>query len=99
MERKTRHGYTIYPADKWHKYEYLICRDDDNALADIRELIKEGHTLEVHNGFDTFYGVGWGRWLTDGTKDIATAEVTDEWNPGYYCEKPFPNAVVLTPIK
>lgn len=96
---KTKHGYEIYPANKFHKYEQLYCRDDETALEDIRELLMQGRTIEAVNDYDTFYGCGWGHWLIEGTKDIANAEVTEKWNPGYYCDRPFPKNIVLTPIK
>ncbi len=96
--QKTKHGLNLYRPDQFHKYNFLFCRDNDDALEDIREyLTTTGEPLEVHNDFDTFYGCGWGAWLIDNTKDIATAEVTDSWNPGGYCNRPFPNTIVLTP--
>lgn len=97
-EITTKHGYTIYPTDDYHKNPFMFCRDDDEALEDIRRHLTETkQPLEVHNGFDTFYGCGWGRWLTEGTKDIATAKVTSmQSSHGYGPD--FPGAILLTPI-
>lgn len=97
MYQTTKHGYKIYPADKWHKTAFLFCRDDAAALEDIREIVSNGTILEVHNDFDTFYGCCWGQWLIDGTKDIANSEVLNSWNPGGYCDRPFPQIIRLTP--
>lgn len=98
--QKTKHGYEIYGPNSWHKCFRIFCKDDDDALEDIREyLTTTGKPLEVNNAYDTFYGCGWGAWLIDKTKDIATAEITDSWNPGGYCNSPFPCTIVLTPKK
>ena len=96
MKQTTKHGYTIYPANDWRKNPYMFCRDDENALADIRALIEEGKTIEVHNGFDTFYGCGWGDWLTNGVEDIADAKVTEMQDSRGYGPD-FPGAILLTP--
>ena len=95
---KTKHGYEVYPPNQFHKFRSLYCRDDADALEDIKELLSDGQPLEVHNAYDTFYGCGWGRWLIDNTKGLAEAKVTDSWNPGYYCNQPFPCTIVLTPL-
>lgn len=95
---KTTHGYTIYPPDTWHKHPRLFCRDEKNALADIRELLTAGKTIEVVNGYDTFYGCGWGHWLTEGVKDLATYTITEmQSSCGYGPD--FPGAILLTPKK
>ena len=98
MITKTTHGYDLYETDKYNKYHQLYCRDDEEALADIREFLTTRKLpIEVHNKYETFYGVGWGRWLMDGTKDIATAKVTDTWDAWGDC-MPYPSTIVLTPI-
>ena len=90
-------GLKLYQPCEFHPFPFLFCRDDDKALEAIRELLTAGMTIDAHNDYDTFYGCGWGRWLMDGTKDIATAEVLDSWNPGGYCDRPFPNIIRLSP--
>lgn len=97
MYQTTKHGYKIYPADSWHKNPFMFCRDDNNAMEDIRTYLTETRQpLDVHNGFDTFYGCGWGQWLIDGTKDIANAEVVDfQSSRGYGPD--FPGVIRLTP--
>ena len=94
---KTNNGYTIYPANDWHKYPYLFCRDDARALEDIRDWLRmTKKPIEIHNAFETFYGCGWGDWLINGTKDIADAEVTEmQSSRGYGPD--FPGAILLTP--
>lgn len=97
---QTKHGYKIYPAGyNFEKHDRIFCKDDADALEDIRELLMQGRTFEVVNMYDTFYGCGWGHWLIEGTKDIATAKIIDTWNPGYYCAKPFPYKILLRPKK
>ena len=96
---KTKHGYEVCQADQWHKYRRIFCKDNDSAIEDIRELLEDGQPLECVNAYDTFYGCAWGDWLIKNTKDFATAEVAETWNPGGYCGKQFPRAILLTPIK
>lgn len=97
MNTTTKNGYTIYPANDWRKNPYMFCRDDDKALEDIRTYLTETRQpLEVHNGFDTFSGCGWGDWLTKGVEDIADAKVTEmQSSRGYGPD--FPGAILLTP--
>lgn len=99
METKTNHGYTIYPADTWHKHPRLFCRDDDGALADIRDWLRMAkQPIEVVNAYETFYGCGWGHWLTEGVKDLATYTITEmQSSHGYGPD--FPGAILLTPKK
>ena len=96
METKTKHGYTLYKANEYHKFDYLFCRDDSGALEDIRELLASGKTIEVVNDYDTFYGCSWGNWLMKNTSDIANAQVKQTWTAFGYCA-PFPSIIILTP--
>ena len=94
--KKTQHGYELYPPDSHSKYEQIYCRDDQAALEDIRGILKDGRALTVHNLYETFYGCGWGRWLIEGTQDIATATITEHWHAWGNCP-PYPSTIVLVP--
>ena len=97
MTTKTTHGYELHEPNEFHPYPSIYCRDDKNALLDIREYLATNKTpLEVNNSYDTFYGCAWGKWLVEGTKDIATAKVTRYWDAWGDC-RPYPSTIVLTP--
>lgn len=94
----TPHGFQLLGPTSYEKYTRLYCRDEQGALEDIRQILSEGKTLKVVTQFETFYGVCWGDWLINGTKDIATAEVVETWDAWGECH-PYPSEIVLTPIK
>lgn len=99
METKSKHGYEIYLADgERYKYDRFYCKDDAEALEDIREILKEGRALEVHNLYETFYGCSWGSWLMKGTEDLATSKVLSTWHAWGNCP-PYPDVILLTPIQ
>ena len=60
-------------------------KEDEATLAEVRESLQKVGYAEVHNKYETFYGVGFDRWLRDGLKDLdLTIEVTavNKWE-GY----------------
>lgn len=52
-------------------------KENEETLAKVRESLQEVGYAEVHNEYETFYGVGFDRWLREGLKDLdLTIEVT-----------------------
>ena len=94
---QTKNGYTIYPANDWHKHPYLFCRKDPAALSDIRDWLQEfKQPIEIHNAYETFYGCDLDGWLEKGLGDIADLQVTEmQSSRGYGPD--FPGAILLTP--
>ena len=45
-------------------------KEDEQTLQEIRKALLEDGIVEVHNKYDTFYGVGFDKWLHDGLADI-----------------------------
>ena len=60
----------------------IYCREDEAKLQEIREELKAGRGVIVHNEYETFYGCGFDSWLRKGIEDIkCEIEVTamNQW--------------------
>lgn len=51
-------------------YNAIYCKDTPDALEAIRKELMERGKVEVHNNYESFYGVGFGDWLRKGIEDI-----------------------------
>lgn len=56
-------------------------REDEQTLQEIRKALLEDGAVEVHNEYETFYGVGFDRWLKNGLKDIPCEFDVLAYNP------------------
>ena len=67
----------FHDAEELKMVPTFYTKESEEMLKNIRlALINEG-IAEVHNEYETFYGVGFDQWLKDGLKDLnPTYEVT-----------------------
>ena len=56
-------------------------KEDEQTLQEIRKALLEDGVVEVHNDYETFYGVGFNRWLHDGLADIPCEFEVLAYNP------------------
>ena len=75
-----RRGFISHRYVDWKRKEYdekdlkfvhsVYTKDTDEGLAEIREYLLKDGAVDVHNEYETFYGVGFDRWLRKGLADI-----------------------------
>ena len=70
-------------------------REDNEALKEIRSLLQAGEPVEIHNTYDTFYGVDFDNWLKEGISDIACEIQVTSWNKW----ERYPWTYIITPNK
>lgn len=73
----------------------FIIKEDQKKLEEIREELLAGRSVEVNNEYETFYGVGFDKWLKDGIKDIPNTIEVKSWNKW----EGYPWTYVITPNK
>lgn len=58
----------------------FFTKENEATLVKIREALIQDGCVEVHNEYETFYGVGFDKWLRDGIKDIPCKFEIITWN-------------------
>lgn len=52
------------------KVKKVFCREEKEAIPVIREALVSDKAVEVVNEYETFYGVGFDRWLREALEDL-----------------------------
>ena len=73
----------------------VFCKEEQNKLNEIREELLAGNPVEVNNEYETFYGVGFDRWLRKGIEDIPCDIKVTSYNKW----EGYPWTYIITPNK
>lgn len=55
-------------------------KESEKVLGEIREALESDGIVKVHNAYETFYGVGFDRWLRNGLSDLDVEIEVTAWN-------------------
>jgi hypothetical protein len=55
-------------------------KEDNKTLEAIRAALLEDGAVDVHNEYETFYGVGFDKWLRNGLADLDCTFEVKSWN-------------------
>lgn len=61
----------------------ITTRMNNKDIPQIREWLTEGYEVLVVNGYDTFYGEGFGNWLKKGLEGLEYEYNVTCWNHWY----------------
>lgn len=73
----------------------IRCKESPEKLKEIREELLNGRPVKVVNLYETFYGVGFDRWLREGIKDIPCDIKVTCYN--HFPDTGYPWEYVITP--
>lgn len=72
----------------------IYCEIDDEKLAEIRQELRNGRDVEIHNDYATIHGFLFDKWLRNGLTGISCTINVAFANPWYG----FPRIYVASPL-